>query len=155
MVFAITLLNGAVLALGKTSVVFFCSSDIIFRPVNKEELFNLRHASARNVVERIFGVVKCRFRILLISPKYSIEIQVRIPTALCALHNYICTHDPDEGPLPHVPIVNDNHQDAFPAPPGHAGADNSSAAPVYTNANTFRDRIATQMWEDYQNYLCE
>jgi hypothetical protein len=28
------------------------------RPRNKEELFNLRHASLRNVVERIFGIVK-------------------------------------------------------------------------------------------------
>ena len=27
------------------------------RPKNKEELFNLRHSSARNAVERIFGVL--------------------------------------------------------------------------------------------------
>ncbi len=34
------------------------------RPANKEELFNLRHAQLRNVVERVFGVFKQRFAIL-------------------------------------------------------------------------------------------
>ncbi|KAG2056812.1 hypothetical protein BDR06DRAFT_849474, partial [Suillus hirtellus] len=66
-----------------------------FRPVNKEELFNLRHASAHNVIEHIFSVMKQHFRILLVLPEYKIAIQAHIPTAL-ALHNYICIHDPDE-----------------------------------------------------------
>jgi hypothetical protein len=34
------------------------------RPQNKEELFNLRHAKLRNVIERIFRVMKARFKIL-------------------------------------------------------------------------------------------
>ena len=34
------------------------------RPQNKEELFNLRHSSLRNVIERTFGVLKKRFGIL-------------------------------------------------------------------------------------------
>ena len=34
------------------------------RPQNKYELFNLRHAQARNIIERIFGVLKNRFQIL-------------------------------------------------------------------------------------------
>jgi hypothetical protein len=34
-------------------------------PVNAQELYNLRHASARNVVERIFGVLKERFEYVL------------------------------------------------------------------------------------------
>jgi hypothetical protein len=29
-----------------------------YRPANREELFNLRHASARNVIEQVFGVLK-------------------------------------------------------------------------------------------------
>ena len=37
-----------------------------FSPVNKEELFNLRHAQTRNVIECIFGVLKQHFRILVI-----------------------------------------------------------------------------------------
>ena len=31
------------------------------RPANREELYNLRHSSARNVVERIFGILKRRY----------------------------------------------------------------------------------------------
>ena len=71
----------------------------LIRPVNKEELFNLWHAQARNVVEHIFGVLKCQFRILLIGPEYDPKIQARIVSALCAIHNYICIHDPKEGEL--------------------------------------------------------
>jgi hypothetical protein len=126
---------------------------MIFRPVDKKELFNLRHASAWNVIERIFGIVKRRFRILLISTEYKIEIQARIPAALCALHNYIRAHDPHEGPLPDTAVVNDNpaHQGL-----GHAG-DLDIAGPSHAveGASAFRDRIATQMWEDYQSVLHE
>ena len=52
------------------------------RPQNAEELFNLRHASARNVIERIFGVLKWRFRILVYPPQFDMEIQARLPPAL-------------------------------------------------------------------------
>ena len=61
-----------------------------------EELFNLRHASARNVIEHIFGVLKRRFRILVHPPEYSMDIQARLPPALAALHNFIRIHNPDE-----------------------------------------------------------
>uniref|UniRef100_A0A803L0F1 DDE Tnp4 domain-containing protein n=1 Tax=Chenopodium quinoa TaxID=63459 RepID=A0A803L0F1_CHEQI len=33
-------------------------------PENERELFNLRHSSLRMVVERAFGVLKKRFRVL-------------------------------------------------------------------------------------------
>ena len=37
-------------------------SDIYqYSPANEEELFNLCHASAHNVIEHIFGVLKHRF----------------------------------------------------------------------------------------------
>jgi len=55
--------------------------NIQIRPANKEELFNLHHASARNVIERIFGVLKRHFCILLLAPEYSLDIQAQIPTA--------------------------------------------------------------------------
>lgn len=38
---------------------------IYVSPVNPKELYNLRHASAHNVVERIFGVLKQRFGYVL------------------------------------------------------------------------------------------
>ena len=48
------------------------------------------------MIERFFGVLKRRFRILVCPPEYSVEIQARIPAALCALHNFIRHSDPTE-----------------------------------------------------------
>jgi len=71
-------------------------TDILPSPHNPKELFNLRHASARNAIERIFGILKRRFRILHLPPEYSMSIQALIPPALAALHNFIWQHNPDE-----------------------------------------------------------
>lgn len=59
------------------------------RPRTKEELFNLRHSSLRNAVERIFGVTKRRFQIFNSPPEYTLEIQVPLVFAVSALHNFI------------------------------------------------------------------
>ncbi|KAF8835242.1 hypothetical protein BDN67DRAFT_868512, partial [Paxillus ammoniavirescens] len=50
------------------------------------------HASACNVIERIFSVLKCCFRILLLAPEYDLDTQPCIPSALCAVHNFIRHH---------------------------------------------------------------
>ena len=64
-------------------------------PWNKEELFNLWHANLQNVIERIFGVLKQQWQILCLPPEFSMEVQARIPAALCAIHNFIQHLDPD------------------------------------------------------------
>jgi hypothetical protein len=61
----------------------------LHRSCNHKELFNLRHAMLRNAVEHIFGVIKRRFHILLLPPEYKMDIQARIPPALCLVHNVI------------------------------------------------------------------
>ena len=58
-------------------------------PGTPEELWNLRHASLRNEIERIFGVVKMRFPILNTGRKFPLATQFRLIHALCALHNFI------------------------------------------------------------------
>jgi hypothetical protein len=58
-------------------------------PQNSKELFNLRHSSLRNAIERIFGVLKKRFRVLTHQLEYSYEIQVRLVKVICCLHNII------------------------------------------------------------------
>jgi len=60
------------------------------KPENAKELFNLRHASLRNAIERVFGVVKNRFKIWD-SPRkgYSMKTQVKLVYALTALHNFM------------------------------------------------------------------
>jgi hypothetical protein len=54
---------------------------------------------ACNVIERIFGVVKRRFQILLLAPEYNLEIQARIPAALCVIHNFIAKYDSSDASL--------------------------------------------------------
>ncbi|XP_042487124.1 putative nuclease HARBI1 isoform X3 [Macadamia integrifolia] len=54
-----------------------------------KELFNHRHSSLRNVIERTFGVLKNRFQILQKMKGYRIEDQASIVVACCGLHNYI------------------------------------------------------------------
>src|SRR5215471_13726721 len=66
--FAIILRNGRELNSGWLSLFFHSTLTLLIknncRPRNEKELYNLRHASLRNVIERIFGVSKKRFKIL-------------------------------------------------------------------------------------------
>ncbi|KAJ4793852.1 nuclease [Rhynchospora pubera] len=54
-----------------------------------EELYNHRHAQLRNVIERTFGVLKMRFKILKCMPNYKYRKQTLIVMACCILHNFI------------------------------------------------------------------
>jgi hypothetical protein len=69
---------------------------LCFHCANKYELFNLWHAQAQNVIERIFGVLKRKFQILHLAPESSIEIQSHIPSALVSIHNFIWIHTSDK-----------------------------------------------------------
>ncbi|XP_039128388.1 protein ALP1-like [Dioscorea cayenensis subsp. rotundata] len=59
------------------------------QPVTPEEFFNMKHASARNVIERTFGLLKIRWKILASPSFYSIATQRRIINVCCLLHNFI------------------------------------------------------------------
>jgi hypothetical protein len=118
---------------------------IIYRPTNKEELFNLRHSSARFAIEHLFRVLKNHFRILLLAPaEYDLHIQARIPAALCAIHNFICTHDLDES---------DKCQHGY-YPKTATDQPNSDTAGEDEECER-RDQIAQEMWEDYQRMCTE
>jgi hypothetical protein len=117
-----------------------------FRPANKQELFNLCHASARNIIEHIFGVLKRRFRILLLAPEYSLEIQARIPAVLCSIHNFIRTHDDqvdEEGNLAEPDYRNNDNDNNYNA---------EVAELIPDEPSTRRDQITQQMWDDYVEY---
>ncbi|KAH6810418.1 nuclease HARBI1-like protein [Perilla frutescens var. frutescens] len=57
-------------------------------PENASELFNIRHASLRNVIERIFGVFKSRFTIFKTAPPFSFQIQAELVLACAGLYNF-------------------------------------------------------------------
>jgi hypothetical protein len=143
------------------SVSFFLSDATTHRPQNHEELFNLRHASARNAVERIFGIFKRQFGIFKTAPEYPIDMQAMFVPALAAVHNFISVHDRDQ----------DNTYQTN-SPTGSQQARSSTAgtrtepciiteeelgfnvtAEEKKRAIERRDRIARQMWVDYQAEL--
>ncbi|CAN1781578.1 Putative nuclease HARBI1 [Linum perenne] len=59
------------------------------RPRTKEEMYNMRHAKARNVIECAFGVLKMRFSLLRDSSWFSPTRVGMIVNACVLLHNYI------------------------------------------------------------------
>ncbi|GJS72184.1 ALP1-like protein [Tanacetum coccineum] len=72
------------------------------RPETAQEYFNMKHSKARNVIERCFGLLKGRWKILASPSFFSIQTQVRIIMACCLLHNLIrkfMSHDPQESVL--------------------------------------------------------
>ncbi|KAL4030161.1 hypothetical protein IC575_008397 [Cucumis melo] len=58
-------------------------------PSNLKEFFNMKHSSARNVIERAFGVLKGRWAKLWGKSYYPVEVQCRTILACCLLHNLI------------------------------------------------------------------
>lgn len=114
-------------------------------PRNKEELFNLRHAQLRNVIERIFGVIKRRWQNVRHCCEYNLQTQSLIPLAIAALHNFITFHDPPASPL-ELPTVREllvpnTHGDSLPS---------TGVSPQETaRASALRDQIAENMWNDY------
>ncbi|GJU73783.1 ALP1-like protein [Tanacetum coccineum] len=69
------------------------------RPQSAAEYFNMKHSKARNVIERCFGLLKGRWKILASPSFFPIATQVRIILACCLLHNLIRKYmrvDPQE-----------------------------------------------------------
>lgn len=124
-----------------------------------KELYNLRHASARNVVERIFGVIKARWSILTHPPHYNMHVQAKIPAALVALHNFILDHDTTD--LDRW-IVDEQAEDLLPGNRRAAPVDFGQLSTAQTISNTEkrragikRDELAQTMWDDYEQYLAD
>jgi DDE superfamily endonuclease len=119
------------------------------RPQNKEELFNLRHSSLRNVIERSFGVVKKRFPILVKMSSYPYNFQVTLVRCAFMLHNFIRLnqHYDDE-----FDVIEDEEV-AAQNPAGdvqNMGGGQSAAETARLQA--WRDGIAQRMWDDYVLY---
>jgi hypothetical protein len=58
-------------------------------PVGLKEMFNHAHSSLKNVIERCFGILMNKCRILEYLPSYPIHKQVQIIVACTTLHNFI------------------------------------------------------------------
>ncbi|XP_068486360.1 protein ALP1-like [Phaseolus vulgaris] len=73
-------------------------------PQNAKELFNHRHSSLRNVIERTFGVIKKRFPIIAsgTEPHYDVDTMTKIVLACCIVHNFLRGIENDESLLEEV-----------------------------------------------------
>ncbi|XP_042047580.1 uncharacterized protein LOC121793614 isoform X2 [Salvia splendens] len=114
------------------------------RPKNPREIFNMRHISARNVIERAFVVLKIRWSILCSPSFYPIKIQIRLIMACFLLHNYI------RGEMIVDPIEElvDNNVDDIGLQEDH---DNSVYVDVIEPTpqwNDLRDQLAADMWDE-------
>jgi hypothetical protein len=58
-------------------------------PRGRKELFNYAHSSLRNVIERSFGVLKNKWRILFNLTSYPMTNESKIIIACMAIHNFI------------------------------------------------------------------
>jgi len=120
-------------------------------PCNPKELFNLRHASACNVIEQIFGILKWCFRIFHYPPEYDMSVQALIPPVLAALHNFIQQYNPEE-----IQMYDDDELIDFemdPCRPTRVLGTGPVTPDEMLQANERRDRIAGKMWAQYQHYL--
>ncbi|KAI8572658.1 hypothetical protein RHMOL_Rhmol01G0216600 [Rhododendron molle] len=70
------------------------------RLTSEEEFFNMKHSTARNCIERSFGVLKILFTILRSPSYYPKRTQCRIVSACCLLHNLIKREMPND-PIEH------------------------------------------------------
>ena len=108
---------------------------------NEKELFNLTHSSLRIIVERAFGTLKRRFKILDdATPFFPFSTQVDIVVACCIIHNWVIQDGSDEFFLDDPSWPSHNHATTL------AGQANEHATMV-----TFRQEIADQMWADRQS----
>ncbi|XP_057768411.1 uncharacterized protein LOC130988545 [Salvia miltiorrhiza] len=116
------------------------------RPQNAKELFNLRHAKARNVIERAFGVMKMRWGILRSATFYPIKTQNRLIMSCFILHNFIrreMPNDPLEQEFDNAAANNDYNVEG-----DSEFIDGIEASPLW---NAERDTIAQAMWLNYIN----
>ncbi|KAF2288882.1 hypothetical protein GH714_022551 [Hevea brasiliensis] len=119
-------------------------------PQNAKELFNHRHASLRNVIERAFGVLKKRFPIIATGtePHYSFEIMIEIILACCIIHNFLMGVDPHEN------LIAEVNRELMHAEADHHVSTSALATDTdYRIGVMLREQIASQMWNDYHNNL--
>ena len=111
-------------------------------PINYEEYFNMKHASARNVIERCFGILKMRWAILRSPSYYPIKTQNQIITACCLIHNLIrreMSIDPIENDLNTNEATQNLTEDDIVA--------SIASSDQWT---TWRDDLAKQMFDEWR-----
>ncbi|KAI3704185.1 hypothetical protein L1987_74400 [Smallanthus sonchifolius] len=114
-------------------------------PENSKELFNLRHASLRNAIERAFDVLKKRFPIIrsTTKPFYYCETQSDIFLACCILHNFLLDEDRDKD------LEDEVLHEVLNGPEEEERHSTTGIREGSTEATQLRNSIANGMWTNY------
>lgn len=120
-------------------------------PQTPEQLFNLRHSSARVIVEKVFNMMKRRWDILEVSPpEYSVRDQTRIIYAVTGLHNFLLM----KGVQPEV--YTEQKEEALSASEKLARQHSLELADEVVGdriGKHVRDDIAQALWANYRRFV--
>ncbi|KAJ9542050.1 hypothetical protein OSB04_028556 [Centaurea solstitialis] len=121
------------------------------QPTTAKEFFNMKHSSARNVIERRFGILKGRWGILKDNSYYPIDTKNKIIMACCLLHNFIRQE------MEVDPFDDEGDNDLGTGDLGDDDVDNISSIGTSNEWTTFRDNLAESMgWStDEESKLVE
>ncbi|CAK9168988.1 unnamed protein product [Ilex paraguariensis] len=113
------------------------------QPRTLDEFFNMKHYSARNVIEICFGLLKKRWAILRSPSFYPIKIQNRIIIVCCLLHNYMRDQmqiDPIEVEVDATGLVVENN----------AHDDHITSVETSNEWLTFRLNLTNKMFDEWR-----
>ncbi|KAK2403074.1 hypothetical protein QL285_052545 [Trifolium repens] len=115
-------------------------------PTNAQEAFNRLHSSLRSCIERSFGVLKKRWKILGQMPQFSVQTQIDVIMATFALHNYIRMNSHDD--LLFTMVEHNQDYDGDEELPDVYDGDTSNEIPVdrSTTMKATRNNIAKLIW---------
>lgn len=117
-------------------------------------MYNLRHSTARNCIERCFGVIKRRFKIIATAPEYNIKAQARLIHAVCVLHNFILCHDPTDATV--YDVVELQRRPPQTQMEDHVHMQGDEMENTLTGMDSeedIREQMAEEMWAQYQEYI--
>ncbi|XP_042025781.1 uncharacterized protein LOC121772656 [Salvia splendens] len=117
-------------------------------PQTAEELFNLKHSKAQNIIERSFAVLKMRWGILRSPSFYPIEVQTGLIIVCFLLHTFIRTHmEVDQ----YEELVGAQHEDGYESDhddPVVPTITKVEPTPMWTKK---RDDLTAAMWAQRTN----
>ncbi|KAK3221419.1 hypothetical protein Dsin_008444 [Dipteronia sinensis] len=111
-----------------------------YTPINHEEYFNMKHSSARNVIERCFRLLKLCWVILRSPSFYPLKTHCKIIVACCLLYNLI-RRETSVDPMEHE--LNEIIKDEV----DHDVIGQVSSSLEWT---TWRDNLASQMFNEWR-----
>ncbi|KAI7769546.1 hypothetical protein LZL87_014369 [Fusarium oxysporum] len=119
------------------------------RPEDEKELYNLRHAQLRTIVEQAFGRCKRKWKIIRNSaPEYSFSNQIKIIYAVTGLYNFLILQGKEPGPQIEEEDLTERECRALAR-----ARDRADAVVTGKSGATMRDLIAGWLWSTYQAYL--